>query len=656
MRKLTSILAAGAIALALTGCGGDSGKGDLGSGSGGTSSGGTSSGSGTNTYSIGNGTGSSFQSGVIGLSSTNLSAGGSASITISIVNQAGTLDNTTGGVTVTLNSPCVASGLSTISATAGGTAVTSISTSTGIVDAVYTANGCSGSDVITATATVGSQTLTATGTVTVAAATVGSIQFVSATPASITLKGVGSSNGGSTSTVIFKVLNTSGGPVVGASVSFSLSTTVGGLAIQPQTATSDSTGEVQTVVSSGTVAASVRVTASTVANGTTITTQSNALTVSTGIPTSNNISLAVKCQNVEAWDYDGVSVPVTVSMTDRFSNPVPDGTTANFQSTLSGIQASCQTAGGTGACSVNWVSKAPYSISGNPQSTSGNANASTGYCSTQVSALVSAGGLPATLCNTTTNGRSPILVTAIGEESFKDATGSGYFNPGDTVAWNAPDADNNFTTGTNAGQPKPWQDTSEPFLNEWELFDQYGTPTYVLGEPYLDFNSNGTRDGPDGLVESALCQGPLCNTTETSVAIGTSNVVILSGSHPNFLVLGSTNGVVGNAYKVGGGTTLAVEIFDDRGQQMPNGTTIAQSISSGSTISITSPAPAAWPCSTAGPYVATTGPFTGQYIAGQIFNITLSNGTTTTPVAGNLNITVTTPRGLVTSVGIPLVP
>ena len=40
---------------------------------------------------------------------------------------------------------------------------------------------------------------------------------------------------------------------------------------------------------------------------------------------------------------DGVTVPVTVSMTDRFSNPVPDGTTANFQTTLGGIQASCQT-------------------------------------------------------------------------------------------------------------------------------------------------------------------------------------------------------------------------------------------------------------------------------------------------------------------------
>ena len=75
-------------------------------------------------------------------------------------------------------------------------------------------------------------------------------------------------------------------------------------------------------------------------------------------------------------------MPVTVSMTDRFSNPVPDGTTANFQTTLGGIQATCQTGSttsGSGACVVNWVSKAPYNVNGNPQSTAGTTNPA--YCS-----------------------------------------------------------------------------------------------------------------------------------------------------------------------------------------------------------------------------------------------------------------------------------
>ena len=651
MRKFASIIALSGLALAMAGCG-DSGNGDLTGGTGSTGgTGGTGTGS-TTTYEMGNGTGGGFQSGVIGLASTSLSAGGSTSLSISIVDHTGTLYASATGVVVTINSPCIASGLATLSATAGGAAVPSITTTTGIVQAVYTANGCSGSDVISATAAVGSQTLTATGTVTVATAAVGSIQFVSATPPSITLKGVGSAGGSATSTVVFKVLDTAGGPSVGNTVSFSLNTTVGGITMTPMSATSDNTGEVRTVVSSGTVAASVRVTASTVAAGSTISTESNALTVSTGIPTSANISLAVKCQNVEAWDYDGVSVPVTVSMTDRFSNPVPDGTTANFQTALGGIQASCQTGSttsGSGSCVVNWVSKAPYSVSGNPQSTSGNANTSAAYCTNAV-------GTAFNLCNSTTNGRSAILVTAIGEESFKDTTGSGYFNPGDTVAWDATNADNNFTTG----QPKPWQDTSEPFLNQWELFDQYGTPTYVLGEPYLDFNSNGTRDGPDGMVESALCQGPLCNTSESSVAIGTSNLIILSGSNPNYTILTHstpvTNTINHAVVSVGGGTTFTLEIFDDRGQQMPNGTTVAFSMSTGSTIAITSPQPTGgWPCSTAAPYVDSN----GNFIAGQQYTVSLALANPTPAngqVYGSLFITVTTPRGLTTSLPVLLSP
>ena len=647
MRTLTSILAAGAIALALTGCGGDTGRGELGNGTGtGTTT--------VTTYEMGNGTGAGFQSGVIGLSSTSLSAGGSTSLAISIVDRTGTLYASATGVPVTINSPCIASGLATITVAAGGTAVTSITTTTGIVEAVYTANGCSGSDVITATAAVGSQTLTASGTVTVATAAVGSIQFVSATPSTITLKGVGSAGGSSTSTVVFKVLNTAGGPSVGATVDFTLSTTVGGITITPTSATSDNNGEVSTIVASGTVSTPLRVQATTGPAGATISTVSNSLTVSTGIPTSNNISLAVKCQNVEAWEYDGVTVPVTVSMSDRFSNPVPDGTTASFRSALGSILPSCQTTGG--ACTVNWVSKTPYTLAGNPQSTSGSANVSTGYCSTAVSNLVTAGILPATLCNSTTNGRSAIFATAIGEESFTQTDGTGYFDPADTVAWDATDADNNFTSGSQAGQPKPWQDTSEPFLNQWELYDQYGTPTYVLGEPYIDFNNNGTRDGPDGLVESALCQGPLCNTSSATVEIGAPNLIILSGSHPNANILGTTHGITGGLVSVTGGTTITLDIFDDRGQQMPNGTTVAFSMSGGSTVAITSPQPAGgWPCSTAAPYVDGS----GRFIAGQTYNVALTPANPTPAngqVYGNLFITVTTPRGLITSLSIPIGP
>jgi len=648
MHKSLIILCA-SVAL-LAGC---SGNGNLGaatasSGSGSGSGTGTGTGTGTTTLSLGSGSGSSFQAGAIAISTTSLSAGGSTSLQVSLVDQTGALYTTS--TAITFNSPCQSQGLATISATGVTPASPTVTTTTGTASATYVATGCSGSDVITATATANSQTLTATGTVTVAQAAIGSIKFISATPSNITLKGVGSAGGSATSTIIFQVLDTSSGPRAGATVTFTLNTSVGGITMSPASAVSDANGQVQTIVSGGTVATTVRVTATTTASGgTKISTQSNALTVSTGIPTSHNLSLAVKCQNVEAWDHDGVTVPVTVSMVDRFSNPVPDGTSADFRTTLSGIQPNCSTGtptSGSGQCVVTWTSAEPRTANGNPQSTAGNASANPAYCSGL--------GLSMGLCNGTTNGRSPILVTAIGEESFIDATGSGVFETTlDLVAFNAADTDNNFQPGQpnpNNQVAKPWQDTSEPFLNEWELYDSYGTPTYVLGEPYIDFNNNGKRDGPDGLVESALCEGSLCSAG-ASVAIGQSNIVVLSGSSANLQVLSPAGG---QPYSYTGGLSLTVEIFDNRLNQMPAGTTVAATVSSGLTGSITSPPPAAWPCTTAPPYV-----LAGVTYAGLQYTFTV---TPTTPVpatgltSGTLYITVTTPMGLISSFAIAIAP
>jgi hypothetical protein len=623
MRKLSIIVWLGAALL--TGCGGNSDS-ITGENSTGVS---TTTGTTTVVLSMGSGTASSFQSGVLAISTKSLSAGGSTSLLVSIVDQTGALYTTP--TAVTFSSPCQAQGLATIVATPAGVTPTSptVTTSTGSASATYSATGCSGSDVITASASANSQSLTASGTVTVAQAAIGSISFISATPSTITLKGVGSAGGSATSTVVFQVLDTSGGPRAGATVTMSLNTTVGGITLAPTTATTDANGQVQTVVSGGTVATSVRVTASTVtAGGTTVSTESNSLTVSTGIPTSHNISLAVGsstiCPNVEAWDRDGVTVPVTVSMTDRFSNPVPDGTTANFQTTLGGIQASCQTTGGS--CSVTWTSKAPYSVSGNPQSTvasASNTNSNPNYCP---GPAIFGGAL----CNSTTNGRSPIMVSAIGEESFIDATGSGYFNPGDTVPFNANNPQNDFPNGT----PKPWDDTSEPFLNEWELGDSYadGTvfvPTYVLGEPFIDFFNTGKREGPDGLVQSALCEGPLCSTAGSSVAIYANNVIVLSGSGAYVTWSGTPH--------LSAGGSFSIRLTDLHNQQMPGGTTMSITASPSSATTIVSPTAYVAPCSEA--------------VGGQSIPIITSAGST--PSAGTLLLTITTPAGITTAYSIP---
>jgi hypothetical protein len=234
------------------------------------------------------------------------------------------------------------------------------------------------------------------------------------------------------------------------------------------------------------------------------------------------------------------------------------------------------------------------------------------------------------LCNGTTNGRSAIMVSTIGEESFIDKVGSGVFETAsDTVAFDAADADNNFL----AGQPnpnnqvaKPWQDTSEPFLNEWELYDSYNTPTYVAGEPFIDFFNKGVWQGPDGYVESALCEGSLCSPNGASVAIGAYNVVILSGSHAFFTPAAPASFTIGN------GASLTFRITDLHNQQMPAGTTVAATVAS-TAGSIQGPTSYTWPCATA--------------VGGADFTFNIIPATT--PGSGSLILTVTTPGNIVTT-------
>jgi len=280
MRRL-SIIALAGVAL-LAGC---SGHRNLTSASATTSTGtGTNTGTGTATTTvfIGSGTpGANFQTGDIAISTPALSAAGSTTLQVSLEDQTtGTLYTTS--TVITFTSPCETEGKATIVATpaSGSTpASSSVTTTTGTATATYTSNGCVGSDLITASASVAGQTLKALGTVTIAQAAAGAIKFLSATPANIALKGVGSAGGSATSTVIFKVLDGSGAPRAGAAATFALNTTVGGISIAPATAVTDANGEVQTTVSSGTVATTVRVSGTTTATGgAKISTESGALT------------------------------------------------------------------------------------------------------------------------------------------------------------------------------------------------------------------------------------------------------------------------------------------------------------------------------------------------------------------------------------------
>jgi hypothetical protein len=156
------------------------------------------------------GTGGAFVAGTIAASNASLSAGGSTSLQVVLQQSDGTLY--TQSATITFSSPCAAKSFANLTP--------SVTTTTGVATANYVASGCNGPDIVTATATVGGHSLSATVTLTVAAASIGSIVFVSATPTIISLKGIASSTIPQSSTVIFKVLDQSRNPRPGATVNF----------------------------------------------------------------------------------------------------------------------------------------------------------------------------------------------------------------------------------------------------------------------------------------------------------------------------------------------------------------------------------------------------------------------------------------------------
>lgn len=530
MKKFLSIVMAATGALALASCGGGSSGPLTGAGTG------TSTGTGTTTtYSMGNGSGSSFQSGMIDISSANVSAGGTTSLQVSIVDQTGTL-YTAGSVTVTFSSPCISQGLAAVTASGSSTAGTNantVVTTTGTVSATYTAKGCSGSDVITASATVGSSALTATGTVTVASAATGSIQFETATPTTIGLKGTGQP---STSTVVFKVLDSTGAPKPGVTVNFTLNTSVGGLSLTPATATSAADGTVQTAVSSGTVHTVVTVTASIASPA--LSTQSSDLTVTAGIPASGAFSIAVAsaeyngttpsgdpaCPNVETYNTDGVVVPVTVRLSDRYGNPVLDNTAVTFYTNGGQVGGSCTTT--NGACLVDWTSANPR-----PQTTDD---------SPPLKA----------------NGRATILAYAIGEESFTDEHGTGFYQ-----------------------SPDPFQDLGEPYDDANE------NGTHDPEEWFYDYYHTGAYVGPSGSFIGITCNGTTASSTctENTLAIGASHLIIMSTAGAQ-LTPNSTTGdpvfagfTVDNGREdipIGGSGSITFTVEDQNGNPIAAGSSI----------------------------------------------------------------------------------
>ena len=279
-----------------------------------------------------------------------LASGGTAQFSVVVLNDEDELVNTS--EEITFNSGCIAAGQATINP------ATSSKTVNGRAVTTYTATGCAGVDKVTAS--LAGADAQALGTISVAEPTANSINFVSAEPSLIVLRGTGGGNRKETSEVVFTVVDGTGTPLEGATVNLSLSTTDGGLSLDKTSALSNADGEVSVTVQAGDVTTVVTVLASTdKGNGLSVGTGSTELVVATGVADQNSISLSAERFIVpNAFNRDAVTTELTVQLGDAFNNQIVVGTAVVFTTELGKIDASCTT-DETGACSVTWRSSEP---------------------------------------------------------------------------------------------------------------------------------------------------------------------------------------------------------------------------------------------------------------------------------------------------------
>jgi len=435
---------------------------------------------------------------------TTLAAGGTAGVELTVLS--GTTPYAPPQV-VTFSSPCVAAGKARL--------ITPVTTVNGVASSSYTDLGCGTADIITATAVVGTATLTRSASLTVNAASAGQLNFVSALPQNIALKGTGGAGRQETATVTFKVLNAVGQPLAGQVVNFALNTTVGGLTVSPASATTGSDGTVSTVVSSGIINTPVRVSATLPGNG--ITTVSDQLVVSTGVPEQASFSLSAVIRNVEGGSFNGCPAPngttLAARLADRFHNPAPDGTAVSFTAEGGTVDASCL----TGLTSTTLTDGTVVTQKGTP-----------GECTVRFCA---ASPRPA-------DGRVTVLAYALGEESFVDANGNNRFDAGETF--------------TDLGDPFR-NDRAVTDANASGIDDAYtsGNAVRASGEPFFNTSGNGTWSATGNGIYNGVLRATGVGSGDT-VYLRQSMVMVLSNSTANVSLLDQA---VGGAPTIG---TLAL--------------------------------------------------------------------------------------------------
>jgi hypothetical protein len=422
-----------------------------------------------------------------------------------------------------------------------GTGVTPVATTTdGVATATFSAGTSAGVATVTATSGSASSSLS----ITIQAGVAGSLEFVSADPILIGVRGSALPQ---KSTITFRARDVNGNPVAdGTQVTFTLISGLGGGEAVAPTTVGTIGGLASTILTSGTVSGPVRVLASITIGTTTLTSSSTNVSIAGGPPSGAHIGVAPAFRNIAGLVTQGIICPVTAIVGDRFGNPVPQNTTVSFF-TNGGVvtpQGLTDALGNTPGVDIKTGPPTPH------------VGTATNF------------GDPRT-------GLVTVIAVTQGEETFIDSNGNGLFDgPGEF------------------DPADPEIDTPEPFIDHVNLCN--GVPAPCLADPvnppllsgngsfdpndryelFIDGNGNGAWDPPNVMWDA---HKPIFAST-TVLFTGPTRLTV-GVLQPNGSCSGNPTGF--NVPDGGSSPVLCFLASDPAGRPLVGGTQIRVTTSSG---------------------------------------------------------------------------
>lgn len=466
----------------------------------------------------------------------------------------------------------------TLNSNALGSMTATSTTFHGQAIGTFTAANSAGTAVITATAG------NAQGSVQVqiSPAAINSIQFESANPQTIGIKGFGQAE---TSQIKFIVMDVNGQPVSNATVTFTIKGPGGGEYIAPTSVSTTSSGEASTILHSGTTAGPVTVLAT--VGGTSVSASSSAISVGGGTASESHFNLATSVFNLPGLIYSGATADISAFVADRYGNyNLLTGTAVSYYTEAGAVDRTGVT-DSTGLTKVTLRTQAPVPVEVAPLTSE----------TTLLSRLKSTYGATAMAGVTghPRNGWTTVLATVQGEEKFLDENGDGVFTysysttpcpgpeSGGSIIYTC-ECDNGKASvigpascPSGSKRSEAFVDVGEPFIDKNDDGCRNDSSTKNCNgsvssssdpfEEFIDANGDSAYNGPNGVWDGAGCISQGCQSSKmipASITLAFTGNPALCAAAPTIFALNggskSFSFAVGdlNANALIAGTTIAV--------------------------------------------------------------------------------------------------